>query len=104
MVGDDQTLIYNAHNRLIALCPRANEGRFELRGHGIVDDHFIASTIVNLVVEIVPHEEIERMPEQTTKAIIGVKLPLIYVPQFWQRQSIQIILATITGLRNASLC
>ena len=103
MVADDQSLIFSTNNRLVAHCPRANEGKLEVRGYGIVDAPFIASAVMNLVVEIMPHKEIERMREKNTKTIDGVQLPLIFVPQHDLQQSVQIIMAALAGLKNAPL-
>lgn len=104
MIGDDQSLIANASDRLIARCPQTNEGKLEVRGYGIVDAPYIRSAVINLAVEIVPHENIDRMPEKNTKTIDGVQLPLIFVPRHDLQQSEQIIMATLAGLKNVPLC
>ena len=103
MIGDDQSLIINANNRLIAHCLRANEGKLEVRGFGIVNAHFLPSAVINLVVEIVPHENVDRMPEKNTKTIDGVQLPRIFVPRNDLNPSVQITLAALADLKNVPL-
>ena len=104
MVADDQSLIINASNRLIAYCPQANEGKLEVRGHGIVDTPYIQSAVISLVVEIVPHENIDRMPVENAKTLYGIQLPLIFVPRHNLQQSVQITMAALADLKNVPLC
>lgn len=99
MVADDQSMIANENNRLIAHCPHANEGKLEIRGRGIVEAPFLQSAVINLVIEIVPRENIDRMPTIGTKTLDGVKLPLVFVPRHGLQQSVQIIQAMLSDLK-----
>lgn len=99
MVGDDQSLVANENNRLIAYCPSSTKGKLEIRGHGIVDVPFLQSAVINLVIEIVPRENIDRMPTIGTKTLDGIQLPLVFVPRYGLQQSVQIIQAMLSDLK-----
>jgi HPr kinase/phosphorylase len=95
MIADDQSMIVDANNQLIARCPLPIQGKLEIRGHGIINASFLPSSVINLVVEILPREKIDRMSEAKTKTINGIKLPLIYVPRSDLQQSKHIITAAL---------
>ncbi len=103
MIADDQSLIINTNDLLIARCPGINEGKLEVRGHGIVNACFLPSAVINLVVEIVTHKNIDRMPEKHAKTIDGVELPLIFVPRHDLHQSVRITLAALAEQKNVPL-
>jgi len=93
LVADDQVFISGCNNRLIAMCPPTTKGQIEIRGFGISKLAHISSAIIDLVVEIIPPTKLERMPEKSSRAISGIELPLLAVPQFQWEQACQIVMA-----------
>jgi serine kinase of HPr protein (carbohydrate metabolism regulator) len=80
LVADDQCLIETANNRVIASCPLPLTGLVEMRSHGIVKHPNITSSVIDIVVRLVEHNQIERMPEAETTAVAGLHLPVFKLP------------------------
>jgi serine kinase of HPr protein (carbohydrate metabolism regulator) len=80
LVADDQCLIETANNRVIASCPPQLTGLVEMRGLGIVKHPNITSTVIDIVIRMVEHNQIERMPEAETTTIAGLHLPVFKLP------------------------
>ena len=74
LVADDYCEITVKDGRLFATAPASLAGKIEMRGFGIVDLPFRSSSVVGLVVDLMPEAEIERMPETTACTIEGVTL------------------------------
>jgi HPr kinase/phosphorylase len=79
LVADDQTMLVVIGQELVASPPAAIAGLLELRGQGILNVPHVASTPVRLVVDLIPGEDIERMPEERhlQTEIAGITLPRI---------------------------
>ncbi len=75
LVGDDRLDIVVSSNQLTMSAPEEIAGKIELRGRGIITRPFIASSRVDLVVDLVA--DLERMPAiarfKTLLAGVGVK-------------------------------
>jgi len=95
MVADDQVIISNQNNQLVAHCPSTIKGRIEVRGFGINEQPYIRSAIINLVVNIIQPEELDRCPEEITETLRAVCLPSVCVPKYHWEQAIQIIAAKL---------
>jgi serine kinase of HPr protein (carbohydrate metabolism regulator) len=81
LVADDQCLIETANNRVIASCPLPLTGLVEMRGLGIVKHPNITSSVImDIVIRMVEHNQIERMPEPETTTIAGLHLPVFKLP------------------------
>ena len=81
LVADDQVLLRVKTGKLTANPPPALAGLLEIRGLGIIQVKFKKSVTVKLVVDLVPHKSIERMPELSCQhtEIEGVSLPRITI-------------------------
>ena len=77
LVADDQVLLDSQAGRLLARPPETLAGMIEVRGVGIVVLAHRASAPVALVVDLVPDEQVERLPEPQTTLLLGVTLPLL---------------------------
>ncbi len=79
LVADDQCEVTiedgAAGRRLIARAPAAIAGVLEVRGLGLAEVPSLAQAPVALVVDLVPRDQIERLPEAAVEAILGVDLP-----------------------------
>lgn len=78
LVADDQVLVTRDGSRLLARPPDSIRGKMEVRGVAIVEVKSLAEAELALVVDLVPVEHIERLPEGDARArILGVDLPLV---------------------------
>jgi HPr kinase/phosphorylase len=82
LVADDQVLLQPRHGRLFASAPAAIAGRMEVRGLGIMAQPHLAEAPLALVVDLVPPEAVERLPEPATVELVGISLPLIKLAPF----------------------
>lgn len=82
LVADDRTDLAAEDGRLIASSPEAIAGQMEIRGIGIVNLPRVARTRLGVAVDLVPAEEIERLPVPRRCAYLGVELPLVAVAPF----------------------
>jgi len=77
LVADDRVELAPCDGaELWAAPPPALAGLIEVRGLGIVRRSYRRRARVRLVVDLVPREAVERLPEQRRVAIAGVELPL----------------------------
>ncbi|MEM7168725.1 MAG: RNase adapter RapZ [Pseudomonadota bacterium] len=82
LVSDDQTEVRAERDTLIARAPAAIVGQMEVRGLGIQDIPALVEAPVRLVVDLVPAESVERLPETREREILGVKLPHLSLNAF----------------------
>jgi HPr kinase/phosphorylase len=83
LVSDDQTMLQVAQGKLIASPPPPLAGLLEIRGLGIQKMKFKPSATVNLVVDLVPPEQVARLPAATEMQveILGLHLPRLALAQ-----------------------
>jgi HPr kinase/phosphorylase len=97
LIADDRVELVRRDCALIASVPDALHGLIEVRGLGL---HRVTATRgatnVNLVVDLVPTEPIERMPEPMTVDIEGIALPLIRLAPFEASAPLKVALALFT--------
>jgi len=85
LIADDQTHLERKGRALIASAPSAIAGRMEVRGIGIVRltrTQLIARAPVALLVDLVPPDRVERMPEPAQEVQEGVNLPVLALAPF----------------------
>lgn len=85
LVADDQTHVTRRGRSLIATPPPALAGMIEARGVGIVRlqrNQLLAHAAVALLVDLVPAERIERLPEPQTETLLDVTLPRLDLAPF----------------------
>lgn len=75
LVADDQVVLARKGKQLLACAPAALKGLLEIRGLGIVECKPVANKPVKLVVNLVNHPEVERLPEPRYCDMLGVHLP-----------------------------
>src|SRR5690348_15568564 len=82
LVADDQTELRRDGAAVVASAPSAIAGLIEIRGFGIFEVPRAPSTPIALVVDLVPAEEVERMPEPTWCGYLDCRLPLMRLAPF----------------------
>ena len=81
LIADDQTLLSMQGDRLWASCPETIKGLVEVRGEGIVAVTAQGPAPLGLIVDLIPIQQIERLPEagQLQAALLGFHLPRLLV-------------------------
>lgn len=85
LVSDDQTHLARRGRSLVATPPPALAGMIEARGVGIVRlqrNQLLAQARVALLVDLVPPERIERLPEPQTETLLEIAVPRLDLAAF----------------------
>ncbi|WP_417459687.1 HPr kinase/phosphorylase [Kordiimonas sp.] len=82
LIADDQVLLRQGSRGLVATAPDRIYGLVEVRGLGIVSIPAAKFSLVKLVVDLVPHDDIPRLPEKEMIAVAGVQVPRISLHAF----------------------
>lgn len=82
LVADDQVALHLEEGRLVASAPPPLAGMLELRGLGLVAMPSVASAPLALIVDLVPRNEVPRLPEPRFEDILGNRLPLLALHAF----------------------
>lgn len=75
LVSDDQVLVEQQGDSLIASAPGTIAGKMEVRGIGIVAMPYLNKAPIALIIAL--DEEPERMPEARTRTLCGLPVPLL---------------------------
>ena len=104
LVSDDQTHLARHGRSLIATPPPALAGMIEARGVGIVRlqrNQLLAQTSVALLVDLVPPERIERLPEPQTETLIEITVSRLDLAPF-EASAVQKLCLALTRSAAAS--
>jgi HPr kinase/phosphorylase len=82
LIADDQTELRDIGGVARLSAPATIAGRMEIRGLGIVSVPYQASAPLRLVVDLVPSEAIERMPEPVWCRFFAYDFPLLSLVPF----------------------
>jgi serine kinase of HPr protein (carbohydrate metabolism regulator) len=85
LVSDDQTHLARLGRSLVATPPPALAGMIEARGVGIVRlqrNQLLAQARVALLVDLVPPERVERLPEPQTETLLEIAVPRLDLAAF----------------------
>ncbi|HKO09019.1 MAG TPA: HPr kinase/phosphatase C-terminal domain-containing protein [Alphaproteobacteria bacterium] len=77
LVADDRVDLNEQAGVLTASAPEPIAGRLEVRGVGIISVAAVAAAPLELVVELVELEDVERLPEPRFSSFLGINIPLI---------------------------
>lgn len=96
LVADDQTALVRQGGGLVATPPGTLAGLLEVRGLGIVKlgrTQLLARTTVALLVDLVPPDRIERLPDPARETLFGVDLPVLALSPFEASAAVKLRLA-----------
>lgn len=82
LVSDDRVALRAGAGRLTASAPPMLAGLLEVRGVGILPVPSVASADVALVVDLVPRDGVERLPQAETEILMGIALPRLGLHAF----------------------
>jgi serine kinase of HPr protein (carbohydrate metabolism regulator) len=85
LISDDQTHLAVRRRRLLASAPAPLRGLIEARGVGIVRlarNQLLARATLEIVVDLVGPEKIERLPEPVRETVLGISLPVLSLAPF----------------------
>ena len=85
LVADDQTALVRRGRSLIGSPPGTLAGLLEVRGIGIVKvgpSRLLAQVPIALLVDLLPPDRIERMPELARETLLDVDLPVVALTPF----------------------
>jgi serine kinase of HPr protein (carbohydrate metabolism regulator) len=77
LVADDRVLLSQRSGRIVARPPATIAGLLEVRGLGVVRLPHEPAAVLRLVVDLVPTEQVQRLPddEERRASLLGVILP-----------------------------
>lgn len=95
LVSDDQVNLLARDGRLLAGAPDTIAGKLEVRGVGIVEFPAVSDTPLALVVDLVPADEVPRLPDDPLPEVElhGVTLPVLKLFPFENSAPLKLALA-----------
>jgi HPr kinase/phosphorylase len=104
LVADDGVELRRQGERLFARlppdAPDSVRGRIELRGLGILPAPSVAEAPIDLVIDLVAVDVLERLPEPLTIELLGVALPLLRLSAGEASAAAKVRLAVRAGPRS----
>ncbi len=100
LVADDQTQVSAEGGRLYVGVPGSIAGMIEVRGIGVLRVPHLARAPLALVVDLVPPEDVERMPEPSSAVFLGILLPRLALAAFEASAAAKVRLAMGSATRD----
>ncbi len=100
LVADDYVELDVDGGDLIASAPKPIAGLLEVRGLGVAKVPSIERARVAMVVDLVAADAIERLPEQATCELLGVRLPQLRLDPFAASACAKVRLAAEAARRD----
>ena len=104
LVADDGVELRRQGERLFARlppdAPGSVRGRIELRGLGILPAPAVAEAPLDRVIDLVPTDALERLPEPMTVELLGVDIPLLRLSAQEPSAAAKVRLAVRAGPRS----
>lgn len=82
LLSDDQVALSRRQDKIYAGAVDAIRGLIEVRGVGLLKYPVAGQTRLRLVVDLVPHKDMPRLPEWETTDILGVGVPRLKLHAF----------------------
>ncbi len=93
LIADDQVLAEPANGKLLLRCPQAIRGLIEVRGVGLVQVPPSQPAELQLVVDLVAPEAVERLPEPSYVDILGIMVRRFALAPFEASAPLKLLLA-----------
>ena len=100
LVADDRTDLRVVGGRLHASAPRELSGLLEVRGMGIARLTNVGEAPLAVVVDLIPREAVERLPEGRDFTLAGVAVPLLCLAAFEASAAAKVRLAVRLGVSH----
>ncbi len=100
LVADDQVIVSLERGRIVARPPSTILGRLEVRGIGIIDVPVVKKAKLQLVVDLVPADDVPRLPEQRVEHFFDHPINLIALSPFDASAAAKLRLATKAFSQN----
>lgn len=104
LVADDGVELRRQGERLFARlpsgAPKSVRGRVELRGLGILPVPSVPEAPLDLVIDLVAVETLERLPDPMTLELLGIALPLLRLSAAEPSAAAKVRLAVRAGPRS----
>jgi HPr kinase/phosphorylase len=100
LVSDDQTILENRDNSIIANCPDNIKGFIEIRGLGILKLPYQENVIIKLVVILSERNNIERLPYPESYEVFGVEIPKIRLFPFDVSSALKVEMAVTAMIED----
>lgn len=81
LVSDDQVFLSAHQGRLVCHAPATIAGLVEVRGLGPVPAEYEAAAAIDLLVRLVPNNEVERFPEPASELLLGCRVPMVMLAE-----------------------
>ena len=82
LIADDYTKLEITNGRVFVSPPESISGMMEIRGIGVMHIGTSGPAPLAMIVDLVRHELIERLPEHLNTEIMGMAIPVIEVDPF----------------------
>jgi serine kinase of HPr protein (carbohydrate metabolism regulator) len=93
LVADDQTRVFPEGDGVMASVPAAIAGLIECRGVGLVRLDYRSPVRLALVIDLVPSEQVERLPMPASVDYFGLAVPLLRLDPFTPSAAAKVRLA-----------
>ncbi|SKA03270.1 HPr kinase/phosphorylase [Consotaella salsifontis] len=97
LVCDDQALIEREGDDVVARAPVSIKGLIEISGVGLVRLPTFDEAPIRLIVDLVPRERIERLPEEREADVLGARIRRVFLPEREAAFAAEVVLALISG-------
>ncbi len=82
LVADDQVLVSRIGERVVGTAPTTLAGQLEVRGVGIVAVAHATSADIRLIIDLVPRDQVPRLPEPAIGDLLGLPIPCFRLHAF----------------------
>lgn len=82
LIADDRVELRVERGDVVATAPAALAGLLEVRGVGILPVPSVPGAVVGLIVDLVPRDHVERLPEPEVADLLGVAVPRLALHSF----------------------
>jgi serine kinase of HPr protein (carbohydrate metabolism regulator) len=103
LVADDQVSLTPEDGRLIARPPDTIAGRMEVRGVGIETVAAVERATVALVIDLVPPDQVDRLPAPACCRLLGVSLPRFALAPFEASAPAKVRVAVRAATRDGNV-